>query len=86
MLRSLANETGETATLEVPVEDSMLILDEVTGRHVVGAAGNVGTIWPDGWPPCAGPSARTTGFDWPWRTISQNCASTCSITPAAPWD
>ena len=24
----------------------MLILDEVTGRHVVGAAGNVGTRWP----------------------------------------
>ena len=46
MLRTLAHETGETATLEVPVEDSMLILDEVTGRHVVGAAGNVGTIWP----------------------------------------
>lgn len=46
MLRSLAHESGETATLEVPVEGSMLILDEVTGRHVVGAAGNVGTIWP----------------------------------------
>ncbi|MEX2259441.1 MAG: helix-turn-helix domain-containing protein, partial [Woeseia sp.] len=28
VLRSLARETGETATLEVPVEDSMLILDE----------------------------------------------------------
>jgi len=24
----------------------MLILDEVAGRHVVAAAGNVGTIWP----------------------------------------
>jgi DNA-binding IclR family transcriptional regulator len=24
----------------------MLILDEVTGRHVVGAAANVGTTWP----------------------------------------
>lgn len=46
MLRTLARDSGETATLEVPVEDSMLILDEVTGRHVVGAAGNVGTIWP----------------------------------------
>ena len=46
LLKSLANETGETATLEVPIEDSMLILDEVTGRHVVGAAGNVGTRWP----------------------------------------
>ncbi len=46
VLKSLANDTGETATLEVPIEDSMLILDEVTGRHVVGAAGNVGTRWP----------------------------------------
>lgn len=46
MLKTLARDSGETATLEVPVEGSMLILDEVTGRHVVGAAGNVGTIWP----------------------------------------
>ena len=46
LLKSLADDTGETATLEVPIEDSMLILDEVTGRHVVGAAGNVGTRWP----------------------------------------
>ena len=46
LLKSLAYTTGETATLEVPIEDSMLILDEVTGRHVVGAAGNVGTRWP----------------------------------------
>jgi len=46
LLKTLANESGETATLEVPIEDSMLILDEVTGRHVVGAAGNVGTRWP----------------------------------------
>jgi DNA-binding IclR family transcriptional regulator len=46
MLRALARDTGETATLEVPVEDSMLILDEVAGRHVIGAAGNIGTRWP----------------------------------------
>ena len=46
LLNSLAQQTGETATLEVPIEDSMLILDEVTGRHVVGAGGNVGTRWP----------------------------------------
>lgn len=45
-LKTLAQETGETATLEVPFEDSMLILDEVSGRHVVAAAGNVGTRWP----------------------------------------
>jgi len=46
VLRALARDSGETATLEVPVEDSMLILDEVAGRHVVGAAGNIGTRWP----------------------------------------
>lgn len=46
LLKLLARESGETATLEVPVEDNMLILDEVTGSHVVAAAGNVGTCWP----------------------------------------
>jgi DNA-binding IclR family transcriptional regulator len=46
LLKTLAKETGETATLEVPVENSMLILDEVTGRHAVAAAGNIGTRWP----------------------------------------
>ena len=46
MLNKLARESGETATLEVPIDDSMLILDEVTGTHFIGAAGNVGTRWP----------------------------------------
>ena len=46
LLKTLANESGETATLEVPIEDTMLVLDEVTGRHVVGAGGNIGTRWP----------------------------------------
>jgi DNA-binding IclR family transcriptional regulator len=46
LLKRLATETGETATLEVPIDDTMLILDEVTGSHFVGAAGNVGTRWP----------------------------------------
>ena len=46
MLRRLANDSGETATLEVPIDDSMLILDEVAGSHFVGAVGNVGTRWP----------------------------------------
>jgi DNA-binding IclR family transcriptional regulator len=46
MLRRLAEETGETATLEVAVDDTMLILDEVTTKHFVGASGNVGTRWP----------------------------------------
>ncbi|MGI9237352.1 MAG: IclR family transcriptional regulator, partial [Woeseiaceae bacterium] len=46
LLDHMAKETGETATLEVPIDNSMLILDEVTGSHVVAAAGNVGTRWP----------------------------------------
>lgn len=46
VLRTLARETGETATLEVPFEDNMLILDEVAGSHVIGSAGNIGTHWP----------------------------------------
>lgn len=46
LLNRLAEETGETATLEIPIENTMLILDEVTGSHFVGAAGNVGTRWP----------------------------------------
>ncbi|MDH3440272.1 MAG: IclR family transcriptional regulator [Gammaproteobacteria bacterium] len=46
VLRTLARETGETATLEVPFEDNMLILDEVAGSHVLGSAGNIGTRWP----------------------------------------
>jgi len=46
LLHSLARDSGETATLEVPVDDDMLILDEVAGRHVVGATGNIGTRWP----------------------------------------
>ncbi len=46
ILKALARSSGETATLEVPVGDSMLILDEVAGSYVLGAAGNVGTRWP----------------------------------------
>ena len=46
MLKRLAKDSGETVTLEVPIDDSMLILDEVTGDHVIGAGGNVGTRWP----------------------------------------
>ena len=46
LLRKLADETGETATLEIPIDDTMLILDEVTSKHFVGAVGNVGTRWP----------------------------------------
>ena len=45
LLKRLAAETGETATLEMPVEDTMLILDEISGGHRVAAGGNVGTRW-----------------------------------------
>lgn len=45
-LEALADESGETATLEVPIDDSMLILDEVSGSHFLGAAVNIGTRWP----------------------------------------
>lgn len=45
LLRRLAAETGETATLEMPVEGTMLILDEISGGHRVAAGGNVGTRW-----------------------------------------
>lgn len=46
LLKALAKSSGETATLEVPIGDSMLILDEVAGNHVINAVGNVGTRWP----------------------------------------
>lgn len=46
LLKRLAEESGETATLEVPIDNTMLILDEVSGSHFVGASGNVGTCWP----------------------------------------
>ena len=46
LLKRLAEDTGETATLEIPIDDTMLILDEVTSKHFLGASGNVGTRWP----------------------------------------
>jgi len=46
VLEALARSSGETATLEVPMADSMLIVDEVAGSHVVGAAGNIGARCP----------------------------------------
>lgn len=45
-LRALAADTGETATLEVPVGSDMLILDEVAGSALLGAVPEVGTRWP----------------------------------------
>ncbi|MBI4672618.1 MAG: IclR family transcriptional regulator [Chloroflexi bacterium] len=44
-LVALANETGETVTLEVLAESDVLILDEVFGAHLVGATHWIGTRW-----------------------------------------
>jgi DNA-binding IclR family transcriptional regulator len=45
-LRLLAQRTGETATLEVPLEGHMVILAEVAGSHLVTVAAEIGTRWP----------------------------------------
>ena len=45
-LRMLAENTGETATLEVPLEGSMLIVAEVMGSHLVTVMAELGTRWP----------------------------------------
>jgi DNA-binding IclR family transcriptional regulator len=44
-LEALADETAETATLEVLSQGKMLILDEVLGAHLVGASPSLGTSW-----------------------------------------
>lgn len=45
-LRMLAEKTGEAATLDVPLEGKMLILAEVSGRHLVTVAAELGTRFP----------------------------------------
>ena len=45
-LESLAATTGETASLEILIENEMLILDEVSGGHLIGARVEIGTRWP----------------------------------------
>jgi IclR family acetate operon transcriptional repressor len=45
-LRMLAERTGETATFEVPLEGSMLIVAEVMGSHLVTVTAELGTRWP----------------------------------------
>jgi len=44
-LEALAEETAETATLEVLSQGKMLILDEVLGAYLVGASPSLGTSW-----------------------------------------
>ena len=45
VLEQLADEAGETATLEVFTEGKMLILDEVLGARLIGASPSLGTAW-----------------------------------------
>ena len=45
-LRMLAERTGEAATLDVPLEGKMLILAEVSSRHLVTVAAELGTRFP----------------------------------------
>jgi DNA-binding IclR family transcriptional regulator len=45
-LLALAQETRETATLEVRIGRDVLILDEALGPHVLGSAPSIGTRWP----------------------------------------
>lgn len=45
-LHTLAERTGESATLEVLVGDDTLILDEVLGRFLLGGSAEIGTRWP----------------------------------------
>ncbi len=45
-LEALAQETGETATLEVLTDSDTLILDEVLSRHMIGGTPSIGTRWP----------------------------------------
>ena len=45
-LEKLADETGETATLEILSDNQMLILDEAAGPHLISASIEIGTRWP----------------------------------------
>jgi IclR family transcriptional regulator, acetate operon repressor len=45
-LEGLARLTGETATLEALVGPEVLVLDEVSGAHLVGATQYIGARWP----------------------------------------
>jgi DNA-binding IclR family transcriptional regulator len=45
-LFALAEETGETVTVEVLVGREVVIVDEAIGRHLVGTVPSLGTRWP----------------------------------------
>jgi DNA-binding IclR family transcriptional regulator len=46
VLGALAEETRETATVEVLAGADVVILEETMGRHVVGSLPSIGTRWP----------------------------------------
>ena len=45
-LEALAAQSGETATLEVLADESILILDGIAGKHLVSATLGIGSRWP----------------------------------------
>ena len=45
-LEQLAQQTRETATIEVLANGQMLTLDEVMGNHLIGAVPSIGSHWP----------------------------------------
>lgn len=45
-LEEVVRRTGETASLEVLAGADVLVLEEVTGAHVVGSRSSVGARWP----------------------------------------
>jgi DNA-binding IclR family transcriptional regulator len=45
-LELLASQSGETATLEIRVDDQVLVLDEVPGNHLLGTLSWLGARWP----------------------------------------
>jgi DNA-binding IclR family transcriptional regulator len=45
-LKELAESSKETATLEILSGRDVLILDEIRGSHLLGAAASLGTRWP----------------------------------------
>ena len=45
-LEQLATQTGETATLEIEIDNRMLIIDEVIGDYLMNSTQSLGTRWP----------------------------------------
>jgi IclR family acetate operon transcriptional repressor len=45
-LKTLAQNTGESATMEILVQRDVLIIDEVQGEHLLSAGQWIGTRWP----------------------------------------